>query len=728
MSRKFKLLSLLLLLALVMTIAAGALAEQALPNMGGIPGDYIRVAQSSRFNLYLKQDTLAIIVESRQSGKLLYSTVQDPENHKDNATWQGFYQSGVVMEYIEDVKSKYAQADFINSPSEVTYDFIDNGFIAHVLFTDIEIGFDVEVRMDESGFTVKIPQDSIVEKNEEKYAVSSFYLYPFLGYTTLGENKGYMIIPDGQGALINLEDNEGRFASPFDRQVYGLNIGVDDTVHSTDNVAAEDIIMPVFGMVHTEDQIGFLGVIEQGDIAARIQAYPNGVRMNFDWICAKYTYRIVFNQPMGPSSGAVPMRTEKSRSFDIVQHFLLEDGESASYAGLAVAYRDYLIAQGTFEEAEEREFDVQLDFVGLERENFVLGKQDVVMTTFEQTGDILTELTGMGVENKSVVLRGWQDQGLTGGVPLDGYNPARSLGGKDGLEKLREQAALMGSILTLEADVLSLNTDTHPALTYSALKEITSQTWQSPTFGKVYDTLYYLTPTVSAEKAENVVRELEKNSIKGVSFTGITQLLADYYYKSKYHDTSEMAAIYAGIVDNANDVLTTVLTSPNAYLWRYADAVNDMPIGGSDYTYTDAEIPFLAISLSGQIPYYAEYVNFQANTQAFFLHLLEQGARPAFLLTWEDPIKLQNSNSAGIYSSRYELYADMIAAWYKDLSELHEIVGEDGVIMNHERAGEMVCVTWDNGTKVYINFGDKPASLDGVTLEKLSYKVVNSDG
>ncbi len=727
MSRKFKLLALLLAL-LLLSLSVGALAEQETPVVGGIPMGYARVAQNSRFNLYLKQDTMALIVESRESGKLLYSTVQDPENHKDNATWQGFYQSGVVLEYIEDVKSKYAQADFINSAHELSYDFIDNGFIAHVLYTDIGIGFDVQVQMDEAGFTVTIPQDSIVEENEEKYVVSSFYLYPFLGYSYLGEDDGYMIIPDGQGALINLEDNEGRYASPFDRQVYGMNIGVEDTVHSADNVAAEDIVMPVFGMVHEADQIGFLGVIGEGDVSARIQAYPNGVRMNFDWICAKYTYRIVFNQPMGPSAGAVPMRTEKPRGFDIVQHFLLEDGETASYAGLAVAYRNYLIDQGTFDQADDRAFDVQLDFVGLERENFVLGKQDVVMTTFEQTGEILTELTSRGVEHKSVILRGWQDQGLTGGVPLEKYNPAKSLGGKEGLEQLRQRAALMGSVLTLEADVLSLNTETHPALTYSALKKITSQTWQKPTFGKVYSTLNYLTPSVSAEKAANVVRELEKHDVKGISFTGITQLLADYYYKSHYHDTSEMASIYAGILDNANDSLTTMLSSPNAYLWRHADAVSDMPIGGSDYTYTDMEIPFLAISLSGQVPYYAEYVNFQANTQAFFLHLMEQGARPAFLLTWEDPIKLQNSNSAGIYSSRYELYADMIASWYKDLSELYDTVGEDGMIMNHERQGDMVRVTWDNGTQVYINFGDKAATFGEVTLEKLSYKVVNSDG
>ena len=107
---------------------------------------------------------------------------------------------------------------------------------------------------------------------------------------------------------------------------------------------------------------------------------------------------------------------------------------------------------------------------------------------------------------------------------------------------------------------------------------------------------------------------------------------------------------------------------------------------------------------------------------------MEQGARPAFLLTWEDPIELQNSNSASIYSSRYELYKDMIVEWYGKLDDLYSVVGDQGMIVDHERSGDMARVTWDNGAVVYLNFGDKAAEMDGVTLEKLSIKVVNGSG
>ncbi len=819
-----------------------------------VPEGYKLVAQNSRFNLYLLESTMAVVVENKLNGEVMYSTVQ--KANTGNATWKGFYQSGIVIEYLEDVKDKPIQGDFINNANTITYEYAENAFTAHVDFTDLGISFDVNVSMDEEGMHVfidtdsivevkdqtyivilndagqeeriditkytktaedtefiltdkagkthtvdktyyvsgkensvnvkdssgaqltlpleapqetpttvytkdrsgttgsvnagdvvsvtrnvyttataadgtalRIPKDKVVQVSEYSYTIASIYVYPFMGHSRAGEGQGYMIIPDGQGAIVGFEDNEGRYTSPYDKQVYGVNIGVEDQFFAEDRVPAEDVIMPVFGMVHTDSRIAVLGVIEQGDIGARIQAYPNGVRnLPFDWVTAKYTLRFVFNQPMGPSAGNVATRTEKRRDFDILQHFLLQSEETASYAGLAVAYRNYLIANETFARADEREFDIQLDFLGLERENFILGKQDIVMTDFEQAAAIMDELTANGVEKMSVTYRGWQTNGLTGGVPTDSYSPAKSLGGSKGLKELADKAAAMNVPFALEADVLSLNTETHPTLTFSALKKITSQTWSKPTFGKVYDTLYYCNPTTSENAAEKLVEQMVQEGIKGISFTGITQLLTDYYYKDHYHDTSEMAAIFKDIIDNANEKLTTTLTAPNAYLWSRADIINDLPVAGSDYTYTDAEIPFLTIALSGQIPYYVEYVNFQANTHEFFLHLMEQGARPSFLLTWEDPIELQNSNSSSIYSSRYELYADMIVQWYKDLAQLFETVGADGMIMNHEKAGDMVKVTWDNGTVVYLNFGDKPAEMDGVSLEKLSFKVVNGNG
>lgn len=696
-----------------------ALAEES----GALPEGYEQIAENSRFDLYLRRDTLAVIVESKATGKRLYSTVQNPDEMKDNSTWKGFYQSGIVMEYLDGVKTIPLQADFINTASQVDVTLTGDGYVAQVSYPDIGISYEVTLKMDERGFSVSIPRDKIKEDNPDTYVVASFYVYPFLGYSYLGQDEGYMIIPDGQGALIELKDNEERFASPFDRPVYGTNIGVETSVYSDWSVDAEQVLLPAFGMVHQDDEMAVLGFIENGDASARIMAYPNGVRMKFDWVCAKYLYRLVYSQPTGPNSSTISMRTEHARSIDIQQQFLLEEGKTASYAGLACALRSYMTEKGYFGEADTTTFDIAVDFLGAETENYILGKKNVPMTTFSQSAQILRDLAERGVSGISVTCRGWQEGGLSGALPTDAYAPAGSLGGSGGMWQLIETAKELGNRLSLEADFLHLNTETHPLLFYSSFKMITSQTWSRPTFGKVYGTLYCLSPKKTMEIGRSTVNQLADHQVPGISMVGISTLMSDYYESNHYQDSPVMMSEYETLVKETADRLEVSLSRANCYLWRHAAALKEMPIAGSDYSYVKRDIPFLAIAVSGKIPYYTEYANFQANAHRYFLHLVEQGTRPTFLLTEEDPIKLQNTNSNDVYSSRYELYRDLIPAWYAELKTLHDQLGRSE-ITDHVFQGDMVRVDWSNGTKVYLNFGSQTAEMEGVALEGGAYKVV----
>ena len=214
--------------------------------------------------------------------------------------------------------------------------------------------------------------------------------------------------------------------------MYGTNIGVEDTVYSDWSKEAEQVLLPAFGMVHAEDQMAVLGFIENGDAAARIMAYPNGVRMKFDWVCAKYLYRMIYSQPTGPNSSTISMRTEHARNIDIQQQFLLEDGETANYAGLACALRNYMNEKGYFGEAETA-FDIAVDFLGAETEKLGAGQtkraHDHLATGAQRSWKSWPKTACNGI---SVTCRGWQEGGLSGALPTDAYAPAGSLGGDGG--------------------------------------------------------------------------------------------------------------------------------------------------------------------------------------------------------------------------------------------------------------------------------------------------------
>ena len=175
MSRRFNLRRLIaLLLAAVCLCGFTVQAEEAeapAAQNPEIPAEYKQVTENSRFNLYLREDTLAIIVESKATGKLLWSTLRDPENHKASGNWPSFYQSGVILEYIEDLKSTNGQANPVKNDAEIVYDYTENGFTAHINYKDIGISHDLVLVMDEAGLHVTVPQDSFVEVKDQPYMI-----------------------------------------------------------------------------------------------------------------------------------------------------------------------------------------------------------------------------------------------------------------------------------------------------------------------------------------------------------------------------------------------------------------------------------------------------------------------------------------------------------------------------------------------------------------------------
>ena len=62
--------------------------------------------------------------------------------------------------------------------------------------------------------------------------------------------------------------------------------------------------------------------------------------------------------------------------------------------------------------------------------------------------------------------------------------------------------------------------------------------------------------------------------------------------------------------------------------------------------------------------------------------------------------------------------------WYAQLKELHESIGGASIIA-HDILGDITRVTWSNGVKVYLNYGEAEGELDGVVLEPMSWKAVN---
>lgn len=689
--------------------------------------DYEKIAESDTYNMYFYEPRLSIILENKKTGALLESTLSDEKDDgTSNASWNGYMKSGVVLTAIIGTTNTY-QVDLMNCEHTMNVTYLDNGFSAEIFFEEYQFGLTVEAVLEDDQLVVNVPEESIIEKKEGTY-ISTVSLFPFLGYTYLDEQDGYMLIPDGNGALIYLDDKEKRYTTGFSQMIYGTDNGfVDASTQSYlwdkyDTVIdANQVIAPVFGMAHKEDQLGYLAIVEEGDKRASIEAHPNGVMVNYNRCFAKFLLRDIFVQPLNQSnSGSVTtVETDRVHS-DLKVRYLLLDGEEADYSGMAVAYRDYLLDQELVTE-KDTSYNTRVDFLGTEREEFLMGTKAVPMTTTENIEEMYQELQEAGVDSVLTVYKGWQSGGLYD-VPITKYKADRSIGGTSALTNLITSSAEQNYQIYLYNDALRINAATN-ATTFNAAKKVNKRTLEEEKWAQVYDLFYYQIPNRTTTTLDKFTDSYTKKGVNNLAIAGISDTLFSYSYKGEYYTRFDTASTYENAVSQINDDTNLILEQPFAYLWDETDAFLDMPLGSSDYMYVDEEVPFLSMVLKGILPMYSDYVNFEANKTEFFLQMVESGVYPSFYLTYENSSALIYTNSSDLYSTEYGTYKDTIISYDEALREVAEAV-DGAFITDHEKLDNGVTrVTYDNGVKVYVNYSEKNVTVDGYEIEALSYKV-----
>lgn len=693
------------------------------PN-GEIDGHQL-IAQNNHYELYLEEESLSIIIRDKNTSAVMYSTVANPDT-KNNVTWQNFMKSGVSLEYLTGSNVNVNKVSMFTDGVQKEIMVSNTGFSAKVFVPDLEIGFTISVELTDTGLIAEIPEDSIVEGDTHK--VSGFYIYPFLGYSKLGIRDGYMVIPDGSGAIINLEDNDGEYTQPYSNYIYGENIGIDEknvpTLFKGHNIVkpAENVLMPIFGMVHTDSKIGLLGIVEGGaEYSSKIEAYPNGAVTDYDWITAKFVYRQSYNQSMSQSTGSIVVLQNERNHFDARIRYEFVGGDDATYTGLAKTYRDYLLENDALNQVEEQ-FKMRLDFLGLEQKNGMIFREDVVMTTVEDIKQIYEELGVEGVTDLLSIYKGWQKDGLAASAPATSFKADSAIGGNHELLDLLADLEESNVAFYLYNDPLKIDSSASTLLKYSAVKKLNKRVHEDETYKDVIEGYNYLLPSKVAEMSAKLENSYLKNSINNVMLSGITNKMFSYSIKGKIYDRPSTATAFEEIISGYSDSFNLLLEQPFSYLWKYTEMYMNTPMTGSRYNFVDEDIPFLAIVLKGSLPMYSNYINFEANKTEYFLKLVEQGVLPSFYLTMEDPAELKYTNSSDIYSSRYDLFKSEIIAYYNELEEVYTQI-QGATIENHSRVDDVVTVEYSNGVKVYVNYSSKAKTVDGVTIDALSYKV-----
>jgi hypothetical protein len=115
--------------------------------------------------------------------------------------------------------------------------------------------------------------------------------------------------------------------------------------------------------------------------------------------------------------------------------------------------------------------------------------------------------------------------------------------------------------------------------------------------------------------------------------------------------------------------------------------------------------------------------NFLTDSQRLFLHQVEYGALPIFMLTKESSSHLIRTGANGVYSSRYDYWRDEIIRQYQAIETLAPTISQ--FITGHIQLAEGVYSTsYENGTQVVVNYNRVTYRNDKFTVPAKDYIIV----
>ncbi len=673
-------------------------------------------AENKSILLTVDEETLDISVTDKRVSQTLLSGV-DASATSVNASWKGFLASTLAIDVSQQTAVITERVDIHSADTVITVTAVENGVDALVDFTKYGQRVRVEIRVYDDSFTISVPADGIEEYGE--YAICGLYLLPCLGATHNLEREGYMFVPEGAGAIIDFSDGKGMGNTPYAKRVYGGNIGVDKSVRSQLNRPPEMITLPVYGMTYTDTNFGYLAVIEEGAEASEILSYPGGVITEFNWTAAHFTLREEYTMQTTRTLG---LRSRESMAYlrDMTVRFYLLSGEEANYAGMARRYEKALTDAGALRDAEIA-YRPRLDFLGAESEKFLLWSRLVPMTTAEEMRDILKDYDQSGLTPPLVIYRGWQTGGLSlnygsGAIGIEGQ-----LGNTAALEQIKQEIENMGGAFLLEADAVLANPNRMYNMRVDVVRTIGQTVAEVNSGMDLYPAFYYLTPG----RTDEILRDYRKNygqTLNGLALMSLPNVLYSYYSVGGNHTRGDTAESYQNTL-KALDSMTLALEKPLDLYFSQMDVYLDMPLGTTSYSFLAAEVPFLPMVVSGHVPYYAPWGNFDSNQRRQILKLIEYGAYPSYLITARDVQNLVNTNSSNVFTAKWDVMKDTVLAADAEIKAIHAKIGGASMIDHSLLTDSAVRVSYQNGVQVYVNYGDTDVEADGVVIPAMGYLV-----
>ncbi|MEF2247372.1 DUF5696 domain-containing protein [Paenibacillus sp. IITD108] len=709
----------------------GKAAEDGFPD----ESTFSLAAENSNLELRASPETGHFIVKDKRTGHV-WRSFASPEGwqEKENAAaWNIRLRSPFILRYVEfNVrKDLLKETNFIEQGGSITrFEHLDNG--VRFEFSLPELGFviPIEVRLYDDYVETKIIDSGLVdgkdstEKEDPMSRLVSIQPYPFLGAVTSGGQDGYLLVPDGSGALIRFRSDRAPSSSLYEGKIYG-----EDWSYSyNSNLSTRlPIKMPVYGIKSGSQAM--IGIVHDGAEYANILAAPSKAFSQYNWVTQEFQYRFKYVQPANTQRWwGITVYSEERIHSDMGTRYYFLDNKEPQYADMAAYYRNYLIDEAGVKPAEglDGPIPLHLNLLAADTKRGFLADSYLPLTTTDEAKSIVSELNGLGIDHLSIVYTGWQNGGYSkygGPFPVDS-----GIGGNQGMKEFIDYAHSKSFPVYLNGQHYSYNNTGRGGFRKSrdGLRDlgqavIDYRTWGSQTRNT------FVSPKFVEKTILNDLAKAKSLNADGFQFgTAIGAIVNSDYNDQHAVTRTESRLIQERIFQETKEVLGKVqVSNGNSYVMPY---VSHMRSGNADYSkdlFIDEAVPFAQIAMHGLISYSFGYANESDDYIIDFLKAIEYGAEPSFVITYAPTRSLIETYSLrGYYSTDYRDWTtQMVTAYQKFNGALGDV--RNAFISGHRKITDGVYeTTYSSGKRIVVNYKDTPYAFEGVTVQAKDFAVI----
>lgn len=582
-------------------------------------------------------------------------------------------------------------------------------------------------RLEDENLVVSIDPNEVTY-NENGYYLVDIDVLPY--FAAAKDEEGYLFVPDGSGALIHL-DNGKNNTSSYKAAVFGQDKAQQVLSYYKSEIDESlTIKMPVYGIKAGEQAL--FAIIENGEGYADISADVSGRTTSYNNVYAGFSYLQYGPTALSDMVGANGYQLYADKNFAdsfAIRYAFLTD-EDANYSGMAAYYRDYLVENGILvREEDEKELPFYTEYIGaVDKYKTLLGvryKAVQPLTTFAQASEISKTLKENGVANQTVVFSGWMNGGLHGTVNTKvDVESTLSKGGmrlKDYLGEMTAQEIETYMTVDMQYVYQDKLMDGYSTLQYApgyfdhSDIEVDSYYIADGYYKERLANL--ISPHFALQVSDKIAKQASKYDITGLNLGTATWDLYSDYLEDRYTDRQAALQLYQQSFGTLQDSGKSLLgDNGNSYSLGFVDDMINVPLSSQGYMIFDEDVPFYEMVLHGYMDYAGEAWNMSDDYQTTLLKSVESGAGVHFQWIYGDNSLLKETEYDYLYAVHYKSWLDNAIQDYNRMNT--ELAGlQNQIIVSHERVQEdLVKVTYEDGSRVYVNYGKKSAVCDGVTV------------